>query len=290
MTRVRIVTDSTALFEIPSFPDDYHVVIVPVNVHFGDRVFQDGINITAEDVLQRMHSGGIAPRISAPPAATFEQIFRELNKSTDQIIVLLHSQYFSDTVSNAQVARLSLLGRCEIAVVDSMTTSVGLGYLVETIAEASERGADLDEIVRIARGVIPRLYSIYYVESLDTIHQTGLIGRSQSLLGSMLEIKPILTIEDGNLMTMEKARTHSQAIDKMIEFITEFTHLERLSIVQNSSRITDRTRMLQDRLALEFARTQVPVMVYEPLIASMLGPDAMGLAILEGNYEEEFLD
>ena len=105
----------------------------------------------------------------------------------------------------------------------------------------------------------------------------------------MLEIKPILTIEDGNLITMEKARTHSQAIDKMIEFITEFTHLDRLSIVQNSTKITDRTRMLQDRLALEFGRTQVPVLVYEPLIASLLGPDAIGMAVLEGNYDEEFL-
>ena len=182
MKRIRIVTDSTARFEDARFPDDYGVTVIPVNVHLGDRIFRDTINITAEEVLQRMQSGGSEVRVSAPPASAFEQVFRELNQTTDQIIVLLHSQHFSDVFSNAQVARLSLLGRCEIAVIDSMTTSVGLGYLVETIAESAAMGSDLDEAVRIARGVIPRLYSIYYVDLMDTIQRTGLIGKSQSLL------------------------------------------------------------------------------------------------------------
>jgi fatty acid-binding protein DegV len=104
---------------------------------------------------------------------------------------------------------------------------------------------------------------------------------------AMLEIKPILTIEDGKLITMEKARTHSQAIDKMIEFVAEFTHLEKLSILQNTLRVTDKTRMLQDRLALEFSRIQAPIMLYDPLIASLVGPDAMGMVVLEGAGDED---
>jgi len=172
-------------------------------------------------------------------------------------------------------------------VIDSQTTSLGLGYLVESIATAAADGATLDDAVRIARSMIPRIYSVYYVDTLDFIQHAGLIGRTQALLGAMLNIKPMLTIEDGRLIVMEKVRTHSQAIDKMVEFVSEFTHIERLGIVQNTTRITDRTRMLQDRLALAFNRLQYPVVVYEPLIASMIGPDGMGMYVVEGAPEDD---
>jgi DegV family protein with EDD domain len=286
LARVRVVTDSTACFEAQGFVEDYNITVVPLSIHFGDQVFRDGIDISPEEMFQRMRHSKVPPRVSPPPVTAFEDIYKELNKTTDQIVVIIHSQQFTETFAHAQAARMSLLGRCDIAVIDSQTTSVAMGYLVQAVAEASEQDADLDEIVRLARGIVPRLYSIYYVDSLDTIQRSGLIGKTQALLGAMLEIKPILTIEDGRLITMEKARTHAQAVEKMIEFIAEFTHLDRLSILQNTTRITDRTRMLQDRLALEFARVQPPVVLYEPLMASLIGPDAMGMAVLEGSGKE----
>ncbi len=290
MAKVRIVTDSTATFEDPHYIQDYGIRVVPLNVHLGDQVFRDGIDISAEEMFQRLRHTQAQAYVSAPPVSTLERTYRELSRETDQICVLIHSQHLTETFARAQLARMSLLGRCEIAVIDSQTTSVTLGYLVQAVTEAADMGANLDEVVRVARAVIPRLYSIYYVDTLDTIQRTGLIGRTQAILGEMLEIKPILTVEDGRLITMEKARTHSQAIEKMIEFIAEFTHLERLSILQSTLRSTDRTRMLQDRLALEFARVQVPVLLYEPLIATLIGPDGMGIAVMEGAGDDEMLD
>jgi DegV family protein with EDD domain len=280
--KLRVVTDSTASFEDPRFTEDYGITVVPLSVHFGTRAYREGIDIHPEEMLNRLRSTHEAPRISAPPVSSFEEAYQELSKRTDQVCVLLSSQHLTRTHEHAQSARLTLLGRCDIAVIDSMTTSLGLGYLVQRIAEAAEDGAELEEAVRIARGMIPRLYSVYYVDTLNTIQRTGLIGETQAILGTMLGIKPLLTIEDGSLITMEKARTHSQAIDKMVEFASEFTQIEKLGILQNTLRITDLTRMLQDRLALEFARLQYPIMLYEPLLASLLGPDGMGIAILEG--------
>jgi DegV family protein with EDD domain len=290
LARVQIVTDSTARFEDPRFIEDYGITVVPLSVQVGDQTYVDGVDISAEDVLHRLRQGRTQVSVSPPAADAFEQVFKELNKVTDQIGVVVHSQHLTDTFAHAQAARMSLLGRCEIIIIDSLTTSAGLGYLVETVAEAAERGSSLDDLVRTARGVIPRLYSVYYVDSLDVIQRAGLIGHTQAILGAMLDIKPILTIEDGRLITMEKARTHSQAIDKLIEFVAEFTHLERLCIVQSTPRITDRTRMLQDRLALEFARLQAPVIVYEPLIASLIGPDGMGMVVLEGTGDDDMVD
>jgi DegV family protein with EDD domain len=285
-SRVRVVTDSTASFEDPDFVEDYDVTVVPLNIHFGDQVYREGIDIDAEEMLHRLKHTGDRPYISSPPASAFEQIYQELSQTTDQVCVLLSSQHLTKTYEHAQTARAGLLGRCDIAVIDSMTTSLGLGYLVQSVAEVSEKGATLEEVVRVARGVIPCLYSVYYVDTLGFIQRAGLIGETQTIMGTMLKIKPLLTIEDGKLIAMEKARTHSHAIDKMVEFAAEFTGIEKLGILQNTLRITDRTRMLQDRLALEFSRLQYPVVLYEPLLASLIGPDGMGIAILEGTDDE----
>ncbi len=287
MAKVRIVTDSTATFEDPLLVHDYNITVVPLNIHFGDRVLRDGVDIDAEEMFHRLRRSPTPPRVSAPGVGAFAEVFQHLSRTTDQICVLLHSQHFTETYANALAARNAFMGRCEIAVIDSRTTSAALGYLVEAVAEAASMGASLDEVVHLARAVIPRLYSVFYVDTLDYIQQADLIGETQAILGTMLQIKPLLTIEDGLLITMEKARTHAQAIDKMIEFVAEFTDIERLCILQGTLRITDRTRMLQDRLALEFARLQSPLLLYTPLLATRIGPDGLGMAILEGTGRDD---
>lgn len=289
MAKVRIITDSTVCFEDAGFAEDYGITILPLNLHFGDKTLRDGVDIEADEVFHRLHHLDAPLSVSPPPVTEFEAAYQKLGKTTDQICVLLHSQHLSEMFSYAQAARSGLLGRCEIIVIDSQTTSLGLGFLVEAVARAAKAGATLDEVVRIARGVIPRVYSVYYVDSLASIQEAGLIGETQAILGAMLGIKPLLTIEDGKMIVMEKVRSHSQAIDKMVEFVTEFTHVEKLGIVQNTLRSTDHTRMLQDRLALAFSRLQYPVMLYEPLIASIIGPDGMGMIVLEGESEDNDL-
>jgi fatty acid-binding protein DegV len=101
----------------------------------------------------------------------------------------------SQTWEHARIASKTLLGRCEIVALDSMTTSVGLALLVETAAQAAESGADLDEIVRMIRAMLPHIYSVFYVESLDYLRYNGLLSEAQSILGTMLDIN-LSTIEE----------------------------------------------------------------------------------------------
>jgi DegV family protein with EDD domain len=285
LAKVRIVTDSAAQFEDPGFVEDYGINVAPLSIHFGAQSLQDGIDITSEDMFQRLRHSAVMPTVQPPSVETFAALFEELSRTTDQICALLHSQHLTRTYEHAQMARTALMGRCEIAVIDSLTASAGLGFLVQAAAEAAARGASLEEVVRIARAVVPRLYCVYYVETLDYVQRAKLIGPTQAILGAMLGIKPFLTIEDGMLITMEKVRTHTQAVDKMVEFVAEFTEIARLVILQNTLRITERTRMLQDRLALEFPDMDCPVMLYEPLIATHIGPDGMGVVVYEGTAE-----
>jgi fatty acid-binding protein DegV len=105
----------------------------------------------------------------------------------------------------------------------------------------------------------------------------------------MLHLTPFLQREEGDLIPMETVRTPLQAVDKLVEFVAEFAAVENLVILQNTSYPTDQTRMLQDRLAAEFPGRSFPVMMYGPSLASMIGPDGMGVVVYEGEEEEEEL-
>lgn len=289
--RVRVVTDSTACFESMDVIGDLDITIAAAEISIGDRSFR-AQELDPQEFFQRIKHSYKDLSVSAPSAVQFDMLYQDLVKTTDSICVLATSQQITQGYANAQAARASLLGRCDITVIDSQTTSLGLGYLAEEVAKAALDGASLDDVVQIARSAIPRIYSVYYVDSLNYVQHAGLIGETQAILGGMLNIKPILTIEDGKLIVMEKVRTHSQAIDKMVEFVSEFTHVERLGILQNTQRVTDRTRMLQDRLTLSFARSDYPIVLYDPLLARLIGPDAMGMVVLEGDEDlpEDYLD
>ena len=286
MGNVRIVIDSTARFEDPRIAEVYGMTIVPLQIHIGSETVTEALDFDSEDLFFRMRRNNIMPRTTPPSVDDFRKVYKELSKTTDQILVLTHSRHFSDTWQNAGQARSYFMGRCEIVVIDSMTTSAGLGFLAE--AAASANGTRLEDVVRVVRGVVPRLYSVYYVNTLDYIQRIGLIGEAQAILGAMLNVKPLLTIESGVLMPMEKARTQSQAVDKIVEFVSEFNLIDRLVIMQNTLRITEQTHMLQERLARGFPDLKYPVMLYEPLLSSMIGPDGLGIIMLEGVDPDDY--
>ena len=287
MGKVRIVTDSSAHFLNPEMIDRYHIEVVPLTIHLGSQTFREGIDLDADSFFQLASHGSPHITLSAPPVEAFASLYSRLNRETDQILSLHMSRQLSQTWDHARAASKTLLGRCEIMVLDSMTTSVGLAMMVETAALAAEQGAILDDVVRIVRAVLPHVYSVFYVDTLDTLRHNGLLSEAQSILGTMLDIKPFLTIEEGELIPMEKVRTLPQAIDKLVEFVTEFSELERLVILQNAPYPTERTRQLQDRLAAEFPGHDFPAMMYGPSLVTLIGPDGMGVVVYERLDEEE---
>ncbi len=286
MSKIRIVTDSSAQFLNPGLVKQFGITVVPMMVRFGNQVFREGADLDAEGFFRRVLTEGTpSPELEAPSVADYVEAISPLIQGTDHIIVLTMAHGLSRSYHNARGAADALRGRCEIVVIDSLTTSVGLAYLVETAARAAEATASLESVVRIVRGAVPRVYSVFYVETLDYLFRAHLIGEAQAILGKILGIKPFLTIEDGHLVTMEKVRTRAQAVDRLIEFVIEFAAVQQLVIVQNTPHITEQTRMIQDRLALEFGGRDFPVMMYGPTIGAHLGPDGVGIIIFEADDE-----
>jgi DegV family protein with EDD domain len=279
MPKVKIITDSGAHLE-PVLLEQYDITVLSQRLNFDQTTFREGVDITPLQFFKRMMEDPAKPTVSPPPVEEFRQAYERLQKSTDQILVLVSSSHLSATLRVAQEATYLFLGRCRIAVVDSQTTSLALGILVEAAARAAEAGRLLDDIVRLVRGMIPHIYVIFFAETLDYLERAGRIGPAQALLGTLLSIKPMLIIEDGEIIPQEKVRTTTRAVEKLFEFVAEFSRLDRLSILE--SPLKNDAPLLLERLKLIMPERSVPVLPYSPSLACHLGPDAMGVVVYEG--------
>ncbi len=281
MGKVRIVTDSSAQFLDSTVVDRYGITVVPHTILLGPRAFREGIDIESQAFFQLVRQTEFPARLMAPSADDFTAVFKRLNRETDQILAITMSRHMSQAWENALRASKSLLGRCDIVPLDSTTTSVGLALLVEQAARAAEDGATLDDIVHLIRSLLPHVYSVFYVDSLTYLRHNNLLSEAQVLLGTMLDIKPFLTIENGELIAMEKVRSQAQAIEKLIEFVAEFSELQHLVILTNALLPAERTRLLLEHLSMEFPDRTFPQALYQPSLAALIGPDGYGVVVQE---------
>jgi len=290
VSRVHIVTDSAATIE-PAVAKRLGVTVLPLTVRIGHRQtlahdYQDGIDLDHEELLLRMARERIRPSIVGPTAEQFRRVYSQLARRTDQIISLHSSASLSLVHHEAQIAARGFLGRCDIVVMDSETLSLGLGILAQEAAQLANKSVPLGEIMRQIRGIIRRIYIALVTDTLDHLEYSRLISPAQAILGTMLGIKPFLAIEEGKIIPMEKVRSRERAIDKLGEFINEFSEIERMVILQSTPYPTEQTKMLQERLNIAAPGKEHPILLYGPLLASHIGPDGMGLVVYEGTGRE----
>lgn len=279
--KVIIVTDSAAYLE-PGEAEPLGIHVAPLRIQLNATEFSDETAFDADELFSRVGPDGPLPISHPPDPLTFEQIYTELHQQTDQILSIHTSSHLSQTVQKAKIGAEGLMGRCTIEVVDSMTTSVGLGILVKAAAQAANEGASLDDIVRLVRGMLPHIYLVFYVETMDFLERGGRIGPAQAILGAMLKIKPILFMEDGDIIPLEKVRTTEKALEKLYEFVTEFDSLEQTAIIQRSNNPSDEAKQLQSRLQQNFPHIDLPIIQYGPDLATHVGPNALGVVVYEG--------
>lgn len=277
---VRIVTDSTAYLP-PDLVEKLKIIVVPFHLRIGDQEYLDGVNLDDEQFSCLVYGEGLEPVASPPTTEEFHRVYRTLCQNGAEVISIHVAETLSDTLKNARQAADTFLGQCRIELIDSKTLSLGLGILVEAAAQAAAEGRPIDEIVRLARGIVPQIYVVFFSEGLDYLENGGRIGHAQALLGTMLGIKPFLTLEDGEIMPIEKVRTREQAIEKLIEFVSEFDFIKRIAIVKGNAKSTAETEQLIERLQITFPGLEVPILSYGPVLASYVGPDTLGIIVYE---------
>jgi DegV family protein with EDD domain len=290
VAKIRIVTDSSAQFLDPSIVRRFGITVLPQTVLMGGRAYQEGIDIDPAHYLRLAADTATLPHHQPPTAAQFAQVYesirRDAENGSDKILVIAMSRSMSRTWDHAQEAIPATLGRMKITVLDSMSCSLGLGTLVETAARLAESIDDLDQLARIIRKRTQTLYALFYTEAFDSLKQAGLLTDSHATLGAMLGIKPFVTIEEGVLQAVEKVRTRTQVLDKLIEFAAEFENNDRLYILHGS--VGDSVRQLSERLEVELGRAQIPDLLYCPTLATFIGPEALGLMVCQSAETAEF--
>jgi DegV family protein with EDD domain len=195
-------------------------------------------------------------------------------------VILLSSQ-LSPTFTNAQQAVAQVKGRVAVQLIDSQTTSVGLGYLVQLAAEAAAGQASLSEIERLIRGQIPHIYSVFCIPGLTYIYQAGFVDYPQAMVGEMLGLLPIFTLEDGHLTPLEKARNVRHLTDFFQEFLDEFNDLYQISIIQGNSVLPHEGKILREHAMLNFPKVPFSEHPINLSLAALFGPHSMGVFAIE---------
>ena len=279
MAQVKIVTDSSAHLPDPDLIAELGIEVVPLTVRVGEQTYPERVN-------RRMRRSSASwrriPKRLGETAGLgqVQGVFERLGQTTDSIVCIHASGALNDMAEVARQASHSFMGRQRIVVLDTLTTSVGLGMIVEAAARAAADGASQAEVVRIVRGMIPHMYALFFSDSLEYLEAWGRLGSAQTLLGTMLDLKPLSTMEDGDLLPIEKVRNYGRAVDKLYDFIVEFSRIEQMYLVQHGFE-TEAAQLLE-RLEVAFPGREFPVIGYPPSLAVHIGPKALGVIVYEG--------
>ena len=272
---VKVITDSTADLP-PALAEELGITVVPLNVHFGTEVYRDGVEITADEFYRRLVTASRLPTTSQPTPGDFLSAYDEMGQTTDEILSVHVSAKLSGTMNSATQAREEYGGACRIEIIDSLQGSMGLGMLAIAAAEAARRGNSLDDVVTETRAAIPKVGFIGLLDTLEYLEKGGRIGKAQAFMGSLLRIKPLLTIRDGEAHPLERARTRAKGVDRMCELVQAEMPLKDLAVVYTTT--PDEARALAQRLQSHLPQGEVILSQVGPVVGTYLGPGVLGVA------------
>lgn len=218
---IHIVTDTTA--GLPqSIVDEYRIPVVPQYVHFGEEAFKDMYEISVDEFYRKQAAAADLPKTSAPSPADFFPVFDAILAEDPQPTILcIHpSPEVSGTLRAARPAAAEYPD-ADIRIVDTRSVSVGLGMMVLEAATMREAGASADAIIQRLQAMRSATHVYFIVDTLEYLAKGGRIGRASHLMGTLLDIKPILTLEDGAVASHSKARTRKRSITQMRDYVLE---------------------------------------------------------------------
>jgi DegV family protein with EDD domain len=282
MGRVRVVTDSTADLSA-DMARALDITVVPLRVCLGQDEYLDGVTLSAEEFMARERALPHAIAVTQPPSVeTFESVYAGLAKTTDSILSVHLSSRLGAVYKNSVEAkeRYTIRDVCRVTVVDTRLTSLGLGFIAMESARAAQAGQSLDDVARLARGMLPQTHVLFFVDTVEYLQRGGRFSMIETLVNAMINIKPLLRLEDGQIILMEKVRTRAKALERLYEFVADFPRVEALGIVYGTT--PNEANNLAKRLEGCVPHDKVMITRYGSGLATHLGPGALGVVVYEG--------
>jgi DegV family protein with EDD domain len=275
--KVVVVTDSSAYIPEEAL-GDLSIPVIPLWVIWGDERLRDGVDIDPPTFYSRLRAATVFPTTSQPSAGEFESFFRETASGTDGVVGAFVTSKLSGTVANALAAEARLT-ELPIRVVDSLSTSMGLGFIVLAAARAAAAGKSLDEVVAVAEDIRDRVYLLFAVDTLEYLHRGGRIGGAKWLVGTALSIKPLLHMTDGSIEPLAQVRTKRKAIAQMLEVAQELLGGKRIAeIAVLDADAPEEGATVTEQVRERFGVSTVYRTTVSPAIGTHAGPGTVGIA------------
>jgi len=280
---ISIVTDSTS--DLPlDLAGNLGITIVPLYVNFGTEVFRDGVDLTAEQFYERLVTTPELPRTSQPAIGDFVEVYDRLGSESDGIVSVHISSKVSGTYNAAVQAKGQTSARCPVEVLDTYQASMGTGMVAMAAARTAAQGAGLEEVIEVSRRAIAQSRCFVLLDTLDYLQKGGRIGKAQALLGSVLKIKPMIIIRDGEVHELGKARTFVKGLARIQEVARDFAPVDSVCVLHST------TPSLAEQLASDLRGLltvdKVPfVSTFGPVIGTYVGPGAVGVGLLRSERD-----
>jgi DegV family protein with EDD domain len=276
---VKIVTDSLSDIS-PEWAKELGVSVVPLNVHFGNDVYRDAVELPPEEFYKKLVGGNVFPTTSAPAPGIFFELFSNLAKETKEIVAIMASDKISAVHESAVQGKALVKADCRIEVINTKWLIGAEAILVMMAVEAAKAGANLDQISDMVKKAMPRLHAVMIFDTLEYLKRGGRIGKAQALLGSLLKVHPILTLKDGEVHPYGRARNRAQAKDVLINLVKSMPKIERM-IVEHAT-TPDELEDLIERLSAIVPRERIYRSRVGSVIGTHTGAHVLTVSFLEG--------
>jgi len=272
--KITIVTDSTCDLPIELI-QKYNISVVPLYVRFGEKVYREGIDITGNEFYQRL-KGTISPSTSQPSPQDFITVYQELNQDDNSIISIHISSKLSGTVQSAIMAK-NELNLEKIEIIDSLQTSISLGMIVLEAAKLCQGQKSKNEIINSISKLIHEIRTIFTVDTLEYLQKGGRIGKAQAFLGSILDIKPILGIQEGEVIPLAKVRGRKKMFSEVIEKIKEDIGTKKINVGLVHANSQELGLKLKDLMYEHFQIKECIFSQIGAVIGTHTGPGTLGV-------------
>ena len=279
MAGLRIATDSTADVP-PALAEELQIAVIPCQVFWGEEVYRDGVDLSTWEFYEKLARSADLPKTSQPPMNRFVETYsRLLDEEGGETVISIHvAGNLSGTVNAAWAAAQARPNPSQIEVVDSGQVSMGTGWAVIEAARMAQAGAGHEEVSRAVREMLPRLRAAAMIDTLDNLYKGGRISQVTAALGTVLQVKPLISIQDGYVEIPERVRTRSRALKRLVAMVQGWGPLARIAVLHAGA----------EELAREFAAMLEGLapdgdMLLEPAGAALtthLGLGAVGLCVI----------
>jgi DegV family protein with EDD domain len=253
------------------------VTVVPANVIIDDVTYRDGVDLTSDEFYRRLIAGPSLPTTSQPSVGTFQAAYQEILQQGDEIVSIHVSGKLSGTVNSAEQAKASIRDNAPVEVIDSAGASIALALVVAAAAEVASQSASYQEVAEAVRRDLPRTSAVFALDTLEYLQKGGRIGKAQAFVGSLLSVKPILTLVEGEVHPLERPRNHQRAMRRLAELTRQKGAAARLGIAYSTDE--EWAAELRSSLSDLVSEDRIMTVRFGPALGTYVGPRAVGVAL-----------